>query len=216
MINHHPSTELLLSYAAGNLSEGFSLVVATHAAMCPDCHRRIAHAESIGGALLYAMEATAVSESALPELLARIETGDISAAESLAPAAVNGEAPLPLRRFVPGAYDDLPWRKLARGMKHIRLPLNGGAGNSSLMRFAPGVATPAHSHQGHELTLVLKGSFTDELGRFTPGDVQETDGSVHHQPMADTGEECISLVVTDAPLKFDNLVGKILQPIFGY
>jgi anti-sigma factor ChrR (cupin superfamily) len=33
-INHHLSDELLLEYAAGNLTEGWSLVVATHMALC--------------------------------------------------------------------------------------------------------------------------------------------------------------------------------------
>ena len=75
MINHHPSTELLLSHAAGNLPAGFSLVVASHAAMCPDCRRRLAHAESIGGALLYAMEPAEISDDALHDVLRRIEIG---------------------------------------------------------------------------------------------------------------------------------------------
>lgn len=218
MINHHPTTELLLSYAAGNLPAGFALVVAAHASMCPDCRRRIAHAESIGGALLYSMNPVEVSDHALPDLLARIDAGDFpEAAEDRITLHSRSEAPGPLRSFVPGAYDELPWRTLAPGMKHIRLPLtDGGACKARLLRFAPGVATPAHSHKGHEMTMVLRGSFSDELGRFGPGDVQETDPSINHQPMADTGEDCICLVVTDAPLKFDNLVGKILQPIFGY
>ena len=218
MINHHPSTELLLSYAAGNLPAGFSLAVATHAAMCPDCRRRLAHAESIGGALLYAMEPCEISDDALHDVMRRIEIGDFPGADAgRIVLHEQSEAPEPLRPFVSGAFDDLPWRTLAPGMKHIRLPLDDdGASKARLIRLAPGVATPAHSHRGHELTLVLKGSFSDEIGRFGPGDMQETDHSISHQPMADTGEYCICLIVTDAPLKFDNLVGKILQPIFGY
>ncbi len=218
MINHHPSTELLLSYVAGNLAPGFSLAVASHASMCSDCRKRIAHGESIGGALLYSMEPAEVSEDALEEVLARIETGCLPG-DNGDHITLHGksEAPDPLRSFVPGAFDDLPWRTLAPGMKHIRLPVDeDSAAKVRLIRLAPGVATPAHSHRGHELTLVLKGSFSDELGRFGPGDIQETDASVSHQPMADTGEDCVCLIVTDAPLKFDNLVGKILQPIFGY
>jgi putative transcriptional regulator len=218
MINHHPSTELLLSYAAGNLADGFALVVASHASMCPDCRRRIAHAESIGGALLYSMEPAKMSGGALQEALSRIATEDLHDPDADPVSRhADSEAPAPLRRFVPGAFDDLAWRTLAPGMKHIRLDLDDGEpAKARLMRFAPGVATPAHSHKGHEVTMVLKGSFSDELGRFGPGDVQEADAGVSHQPMADTGEDCICLIVTDAPLKFDNLVGKILQPIFGY
>ncbi len=218
MINHHPSTELLLSHAAGNLPAGFSLVVASHAFMCADCRRRIAHAESIGGALLYAMEPAEISQDALHDVLQRIETGNVPDEDEERRVLQNGgEAPEPLRAFVPGAFNDLPWRTLAPGMKHIRIPLDDDSvSKARLIRLAPGIATPAHSHKGHELTMVLKGTFSDEIGRFGPGDLQETDHSVSHQPIADTGEDCICLIVTDAPLKFDNLVGKILQPIFGY
>lgn len=220
MINHHPSSELLLSFAAGNLSEGFSLLVATHVAMCADCRKRMRHAESIGGALLQSMDPVPVSESALPDLLARIDAEESEPANLRADAQsdeIHADVPKPLRPWVPGALDDLRWRTLAPGMKQIVLPLDSsGPAKTRLLKLAPGVVTPAHSHKGQEITLVLKGSFSDELGRFGPGDVQEADGEVKHQPMADTGEECICLVVTDAPLKFDNLVGKILQPIFGY
>ena len=218
MINHHPSSELLLSFAAGNLSEGFSLLVATHAAMCPECRRRVRHAESIGGALLQAMEPVEVSETALPDLMARIaaEPADTPAV-SPEPQLSSADVPSPLRPWISGSFDDLRWRTLAPGMKQIVLPLDSsGPAKTRLLKLAPGLVTPAHSHKGQEITLVLKGSFSDELGRFGRGDVQEADGEVKHQPMADTGEDCICLVVTDAPLKFDNLVGKILQPIFGY
>ena len=106
---------------------------------------------------------------------------------------------------------------LAPGVKQIVLPLDQGSGTKTrLLKLAPGFVTPAHSHKGRELTMVLQGSFSDELGRYGPGDVEEADGEVNHQPMADTGEPCICLAVTDAPLRFDNLVGKILQPLFGY
>lgn len=220
MINHHPSSELLLSFAAGNLSEGFSLLVATHLAMCPECRRRLRHAESIGGALLQSMDPVAVSENALPDLMARIdaeESGEAAVSSVMAPEDVSLDVPKPLSPWINGGFDDLRWRTLAPGMKQIVLPLDSsGPAKTRLLKLAPGVVTPAHSHKGQEITLVLKGSFSDELGRFGPGDVQEADGEVKHQPMADTGEECICLVVTDAPLKFDNLVGKILQPIFGY
>lgn len=216
MIRHHPSAELLLSYAAGNLGEGFALLVASHAAMCGECRGRIAHAESIGGALLHAMEPTEISDSALSRLFERIDADRPETCRPR-PASGNNEVPAPLRRFVPSSYDDLRWRRLGPGIRDIVLPADEAVGiaRSRLLRFAPGRATPSHSHHGQELTLVLKGAYSDGIGRFAAGDFQETDPSVHHQPRAEPGEDCICLVVTDAPLKFDGLVGRILQPIFG-
>ena len=39
-IRHHLTDDLLLAYAAGSLNEGWSLAIATHLSLCPDCRRR--------------------------------------------------------------------------------------------------------------------------------------------------------------------------------
>ena len=39
-IQHHLPDDLLLTYAAANLAEAWSLVVATHLSLCPECRRR--------------------------------------------------------------------------------------------------------------------------------------------------------------------------------
>jgi putative transcriptional regulator len=70
---------------------------------------------------------------------------------------------------------------------------------------------PTHGHRGQELTLVLAGSFSDEHGTFARGDVEEADEDVEHQPIADPGEDCICLAVTDAPLRLRGIAA-ILQP----
>ena len=46
-------------------------------------------------------------------------------------------------------------------------------------------------------------------------DVNDLDDDVDHQPIADTAEECICLIATDAPMKFNRLLPKLLQPFFG-
>ena len=218
MINHHPSDDMLLSFAAGSLQEGFSLLVATHVSLCARCQDRIRTAEAIGGTLLSGAAPAPVSDSALGQLMVRLADTPADRSDPKKFEAIrNPDVPAPLREFVPGGFDDMPWRRLAPGVKQIVLPLDDGkVTKTRLLQLAPGFVTPAHSHKGREVTLVLKGSFSDELGRYGPGDFQEADGEVNHQPMADTGEVCICLAVTDAPLKFDNLVGKILQPLFGY
>ena len=48
-IHHHLNDDLLLDYAAGTLSEGWSLAVACHLAMCPQCRDQLALAEATGG-----------------------------------------------------------------------------------------------------------------------------------------------------------------------
>ena len=84
-----------------------------------------------------------------------------------------------------------------------------------LLKIPAGKPVPEHSHGGRELTLVLKGSFHDEVDHFGPGDLEEADGELTHQPIAGTGEDCICLAVTDAPLKFRSRLVRLVQPLFG-
>jgi putative transcriptional regulator len=71
---------------------------------------------------------------------------------------------------------------------------------------------PTHTHDGSELTLVLAGGFSDESGHFVRGDVAEADPSINHQPVADPGEDCLCLAVTDAPIRLTGPFGRLLNP----
>lgn len=221
MINHHPSDDMLMSFAAGSLPEGFALLIATHASLCARCQERIRDAERIGGALLHQAEPAAVSSDAFEKVMQRIAETPNSPAEDGArktfEAIPNPGVPAPLHPFVPGSFDDVEWRTVAPGVKQFMLPLDEGKTTKTrLLKLAPGTKTPVHSHKGTECTLVLQGAFSDQTGRYTCGDVQEADGEIHHQPVADMGEDCICMAVTDAPLKFDSLFGRLLQPVLGY
>ena len=85
-----------------------------------------------------------------------------------------------------------------------------------LLRIAPGKSMPLHSHQGSEITVVLKGAYRDELGRFGPGDVADLDDAIQHRPVTEPGEPCICLAATDAPLRFPGRIARMLQPLLGF
>jgi putative transcriptional regulator len=84
-----------------------------------------------------------------------------------------------------------------------------------LLKIPAGAAMPDHGHNGTELTLVLKGAFRDDGGRFGRGDIEIADEDLHHTPIAEDGEDCICLAATDAPLRFRRLIPRIAQPFMG-
>ncbi|MBE0553846.1 MAG: zf-HC2 domain-containing protein, partial [Rhodobacteraceae bacterium] len=71
-IRHHLSEGLLTAYAAGNLSEAFALVVATHVTMCDDCRARLGALEALGGAVMEA-DSVPMDEGSLEAVLARLD-----------------------------------------------------------------------------------------------------------------------------------------------
>ena len=50
-----------------------------------------------------------------------------------------------------------------------------GNGTVRLFKITPGTTLPTHSHSGTELALILRGSYSDEIGRFQRGDVADVD-----------------------------------------
>lgn len=208
-IRHHLSDELLLSYAAGTLSEGWSLAIATHLALCPDCRKRVLEAEAVGGALLEELEAEPVGDEALAAVMTRIDRAPAEPKRAAPPSAdVDTTLPEPLRSYL--GEGPLRWRRLATAHQ-IRIPTRDRTTTVRMLKIGAGKPMPVHGHRGMELTIVLKGSFHDEEGTFARGDIEEANESVEHQPIADEGEDCICLAVTDAPLRFRG-VAALLQP----
>ncbi len=219
---HHPGDTLLIDYAGGALGEAASLIVATHLALCPCCRLNVAEMEAVGGALLETIEPEAVDPACLETVLARLDDlPPLPRQPKPKPVCRQSEVPLlpePLRHYVGSDLSRLPWKRLMRGMDCYDIPLGCGAegrGKARLMRLASGVGPPHHTHRGIELTLVLDGGFTDDLGQFARGDLSVADESVHHRPVADE-EGCLCLAVTDAPLRFTGPLGLILNPFVKF
>jgi len=208
--SHHPADERLLDYASGALPEPTALLVATHLALCPRCRRETAELGALAGALLETMPPEPVAADSLERVLTRIERPAPAEPEPARPAG-DPTLPRPLRDYVGGQLEALPWRRLGP-VAEVQL-LHGFPGfTTRLLRIRAGIGVPAHTHRGHELTLVLSGAFSDEGGHYLRGDVEEADSEVTHRPVADAGEDCLCLAVTDAPLKLTSRFGRLLNP----
>lgn len=220
-VQHHISDELLLDYATGNLAEGWSIAVATHLALCPACRDRLSFMEHTGGQLLEATEVTAEdtaetdSWSAMKSRLKAQGTARKAAAKPVAAPADIPVLPEPLRSYLGGDVEALKWKALGRGAYHIPIRTGDTESQVRLLKIPAGKPVPEHSHGGRELTLVLKGAFTDGATVFKRGDIEEADETLTHQPVATPDEDCICLAVTDAPLKFKSLLVRLVQPVLG-
>ena len=75
----------------------------------------------------------------------------------------------------------------------------------------PGVSVPLHSHGGKEYILVLEGSFCDEYGEYSKGDIQINDQKVKHTPVACNEYGCICLTITEKDIIFFGRYGSFLN-----
>ena len=215
-IDHHPSEELLLDYATGALDEGWSIALATHLALCPDCRQKVAELEAIGAAFMVTAAPTPVTKT-LHAALSSFSDGDVETGVSV-PENIGSTSfifPEPLRSYIGGDLDRVPWRRLGLGVYQCVIPTGDKHSVSRLLRIPTGKPVPSHSHSGLELTLVLSGAFSDETGHFGRGEFQEADETLERQPHARAGEDCSWLAVTDAPLRFSSLAARMAQPFIG-
>ena len=209
-ITHHLPDELLMSYAAGTLPEAFNLVVATHVSLCDDARARLAEFEAVGGAVLETAEEVELSDGALEATMKLISSRAKDPIKTIRTS--SGVFPKPLQDYVGGDLDSVKWRRIGGGVKQAIVPTSKDA-NARLLFIPAGAEMPDHGHAGTEMTLVLQGAYLDEGDRFGRGDIEVANEEMEHTPVADIGEDCICLIATDGPLRFNSLIPRMAQKL---
>jgi len=207
VITHHIPDEMLTAYAAGNLAHPYAVVVASHVSLCAQCRVSLEAHQAMGGVVLEEVDAVAVSNELKSNILSQLD-----APFTPAPAYDrSGVFPGPVVQALNGQQPK--WKTLGMGVRQHILSADR-EGSLRLLYIPAGQAVPEHSHNGLELTLILQGSFSDAVGQFGVGDVEIGDEDLEHTPIANLGDPCICLAATDAPLRFNAFIPRLLQPLF--
>ena len=211
-ITHHLDDATLMSFAAGSLPEALAAVVACHIDVCAQCAAEARRMDLIGGALLAAVKPSHMA-GATPVMQLRRGEADTASGTPLGTPVERGVIPAPLSRVVGGDLDQLAWKRLGYGIWHVRLATTRG--DLRLLKVSPGRHMPEHGHGGDELTLMLRGSYSDQTGTYRPGDVADLDADVEHRPVADAVTGCICLIASEGPARFKGIIPRIVQPLTG-
>ncbi|MDN5848053.1 MAG: ChrR family anti-sigma-E factor [Nitrococcus sp.] len=215
-VNHHPSNETLLHFAAGTLSAGPAVVIAAHLEQCELCRLRVVDFESIGGMVLDDMPPTRLATDAFARTLKRLDETTASSTEgpiiAERHAAVGIPLPAVLRHCRVGR-----WRWLGPGFRwsKVTIPESPDA-KVMLLKARAGLRLPAHGHTGMEYMQILSGSLHDDRGQYGPGDLDEADVNVEHQPVVDTQSECVCLAALEGDTRLHGLLGRLLWPVVGF
>ena len=117
------------------------------------------------------------------------------------------------RVLAKAASTGLTWNKLRCGIDQASVELDHET-QCGFDYFNPGAKSPDHSHHGREITLVLDGRFSDELGDYKAADFILRDREHQHQPQSDGGCLCFSLL--DKPIKLTGRIARLYNPILYY
>lgn len=190
---------LMLDYAAGALTPARRLLVETYLQLRPAAGAIVTALDAAGGALLEEIEPA--DTAALP----------LTGAPWPAPAPDHRgrSAMVEAHALIEAASrqpDNLSWRWRAPGLRELRLPCPG----ASLIRLQGGRALAAHGHTDEELTLVLRGGYSDSAGHYEVGDIAFADAGFDHSPLVPVGrEDCVCLVAMDGSLRFHGMIARV-------
>ncbi|MGJ3231841.1 MAG: ChrR family anti-sigma-E factor [Oceanicaulis sp.] len=228
MTNHPLGDEFYAAYASGALSGPMRLLIEAQASVSPQVARERDAAEAVAGLMLDAAPPAKLSAGALEEIFAVIDAEEAGVGEagvfnpgagddaSRRAARAAGQAieellalPDPVRDL---ALEKGAWSFAGPGVRSMEL-MREGAAKAELIRLEPGRGVPRHGHDGREFTLVLCGAFHDGRDRYAKGELCAADPSTEHKPVAEPGEVCIALAVSDGPLAFTGPLGWVQRAL---
>lgn len=223
MIKHHPDENTLSEYCAGSIDWAVGIAVAAHLHHCPKCRTQVQNMSQVGGALLREVKAEKPSEALFAQTLAKVralrETENQEKLEHTQKCETMTRDPL-LRNLPPvveklAARNRISWKKVSPSLKLAKLKTGQDLYEVAFHRICAGGKVVEHDHRGIEMTMVLKGSFSDEDGVYSEGDfIVRQIGDVH-KPIAAQNQDCLCLTVSEAPVAVTGLLGKVINPFLS-
>lgn len=214
MANYHPPMDMLAAYAAGSLKLSQAVCVSAHIEMCPECQRVVRELEMVGTVLLEQQveqqDTSDVPQALKSNVMAMLDDAP-AAAEPARPVVPKG-LPRCLATFGIKDLGSLSWRKLWPSIQAAQISGSKEPEAVELLRIGAGASMAKHRHIGEEVTLILKGSFSDEDGVYGPGDFLLRSGKECHKPQASRDADCLCLTTQEGPIQFEGWLLRWLNP----
>lgn len=215
----HPEEKLLQGFAEGTLSAGLNVVISAHVEQCVSCRKKTSELEAKATVdwLQAADEETAKTpsfEGMVADITSKAQSKESAEMDNSVTEIhmLDHSVKLP-KVLAKVASEGLVWKKLAGGINQASVTLDDQT-QCEFLYMKPGSQVPVHKHQGTEVTLVLDGSFSDELGNYRPADFVVRDKTHTHQPASEEG--CLCFAVLDSPLTFTSGLARLLNPFLRY
>lgn len=207
----------IMDYALGTLSPAKHIIVMCQAEISNDVACAISFEEDIAATMLEDGPAVPLSSCFMSEALAELPM--VCANDRGQPISPEIDLlPNNLKRFLEEKLADICWTSLVPGVA-VHDVLGNRRHKSGdrlyLLKAKAGMKMPHHSHNGEEWTLILRGGYSAGDVSYKRGDLHIANDDTSHAPHINAEEDCICLVMTQAPLKMKPFLAKLIQPIIG-
>lgn len=227
MIKHHPNAAILKDFVDGTLADSVSLIVSSHVELCEHCQQQVNMLTAQAADSVFERDTSGLqlSDSEMDAFLSDDGEFDFDAiAQITADSSQAIEVKPEVQQVtvadttftIPRALNSVArkdWMNLGK-ISRARLDFDDEAHHTSLLHIDKDGQVPCHTHKGFEITLLLEGSFEDEMGVYNKGDFIWLDGDHTHQPA--TKEGCVCLTVSSDALYFTKGVSQLFNPLGKY
>ena len=191
--------QLIFDFASGSLGPSKSLFTSTYLYLNSKASSLNSKFESILGDNLLDNKVATLSKIKYSDCISNSKNNVKSSSEQASPISK-----------VIGPLNDIKWKQVYKGFSEYT-PNIQDDDELKLIKMEPGSSVPLHSHGGKEYILVLQGSFRDEYGTYSKGDIQINDQKIKHTPIASNDEGCVCLTITERDVIFFGKFGSFLN-----
>jgi len=227
MVSFHPDSRFLTDFAAGNLSVSEAMCVSAHLEFCAKCRAHVQQLNDLGAQLMSRQDTPdelAANDDDFLRLMQKIDQSPQSSAvvpeqvqiQERASAGVVSSMPRVVQKLMGGSLQDLNWVQLGSSLRIAPFEMGQGDRETSLYDIKAGGRMPEHEHRGEEITVLLKGSFSDAEGKYVRGDFVVRNAGERHQPTATLDTDCICLVSLQRPVRPRSMFYRLLEPFVQY
>ena len=222
MVSFHPDSKFLTDFSAGSLPLSEAVCVAAHLEFCSKCRSHVQQLSDLAAQMMARLDPVVADDDGFDSLMQRIDSGDAEpqtvrpAMPARASASDTTSLPRVVQKLSRGSLQDMSWVQLGRSLRIA--PVNVGCKDrqTAIYDIKAGGRMPEHEHRGEEITVLLKGSFSDAEGKYVRGDFVVRHAGERHQPTATLDTDCICLVSLAEPVKPTSVWYRLLEPFVHY
>jgi putative transcriptional regulator len=231
MVAYHPDSRFLTDFASANLPLSEAICVSVHLEYCGKCRAHVKQLSEVGAVLMESAEREPLAGESFDQVMASIDAAKAEHKVSVechleegiddAPNAQGARlaslvSPRALKSLLSVGFEKLNWVQLGAQLRIAPLVVDSGSRETAIYDIKAGGKLPDHEHRGEEITVLLKGSFSDAEGSYTLGDFIVRNKGEVHQPTVTQDMGCVCLVSLERPIKPRSWFYRLLEPYVQY
>jgi len=219
---HIPMSDIEMAvteYAAGNLSPAKHAFMSCAIGINPELAEFEALNTSVAACLLDDVKPVSLSPLFIGKVLETLSFDHPrNAANDHNPKRKAVTSPLAQALRAKVEIEGISWKSLIPGIAVHDVLGNRKTKNGErlyLLKAKGGMRMPEHTHQGEEWALILSGGYSVDGKTYRRGDLHFENEESSHSPAICEGEDCICLIMIEAPLVMKGWLPKLVQKVVG-